>query len=117
VRDFAQVRGSDEVTVDLVRESLKLEGVDEVGLDKLDRDVLATIISRYDGGPVGIEALAATLQEEVDTLTDVVEPYLLQTGFLIRTASGRKASPKAYDHLHVRRRGRSDLQAELPLDA
>jgi Holliday junction DNA helicase RuvB len=115
VRDFAQVRGQAEVDVDLVRASLKLEGVDDLGLDELDRKVLETIIKRYDGGPVGIEALAATLQEEVDTLTDVVEPYLLQTGFLTRTSTGRKASLKAYQHLRLRRRG-DGLQSELPLD-
>src|SRR5581483_330694 len=68
VRDFAQVRGQPTVDVDLVRASLKLEGVDDLGLDELDRKVLETIVQRYDGGPVGIEALAATLQEEVDTL-------------------------------------------------
>jgi Holliday junction DNA helicase RuvB len=98
-----------------VRDSLKLEGVDDAGLDELDRKVLDTIIRRYDGGPVGIEALAATLQEEVDTLTDVVEPYLLQTGFLTRTSTGRKATPHAYEHLRIRRAGRG-LQVELPLD-
>jgi holliday junction DNA helicase RuvB len=115
VRDFAQVRGRPEVDVALVRDSLKLEGVDDAGLDELDRKVLDTIIRRYDGGPVGIEALAATLQEEVDTLTDVVEPYLLQTGFLTRTSTGRKATLHAYEHLRIRRAGRG-LQVELPLD-
>jgi Holliday junction DNA helicase RuvB len=115
VRDFAQVRARPEVDVDLVRASLKLEGVDDAGLDELDRKVLETIIRRYDGGPVGIEALAATLQEEVDTLTDVVEPYLLQTGFLTRTSTGRKATPHAYEHLRIRRAGRG-FQVELPLD-
>ncbi|MFN1208692.1 Holliday junction DNA helicase RuvB C-terminal domain-containing protein, partial [Enterococcus lactis] len=82
---------------------------------ELDRKVLATIITRYDGGPVGIEAMAATIQEEVDTLTDVVEPYLLQEGFLIRTSAGRKATYKAYEHLRLRRMG-GGLQGELPLD-
>src|SRR3954469_570449 len=115
VRDFAQVRGRPEVDVDLVRASLKLEGVDDAGLDELDRKVLDMIIRRYDGGPVGIEALAATLQEEVDTLTDVVEPYLLQTGFLTRTSAGRKASYKAYAHLRLRP-ARGAVQPELPLD-
>jgi Holliday junction DNA helicase RuvB len=115
VRDFAQVRGQAAVDLALVRASLKLEGVDDLGLDELDRKVLATIITRYDGGPVGIEAMAATIQEEVDTLTDVVEPYLLQEGFLIRTSSGRKATYKAYEHLRLRRMG-GGLQGELPLD-
>jgi len=115
VRDFAQVRGQPAVDLPLVRASLQLEGVDDVGLDELDRKVLQTIIKRYDGGPVGIEALAATLQEEVDTLTDVVEPYLLQEGFLIRTSTGRKATYKAYEHLRLAR-GKTGLQGELPFD-
>jgi Holliday junction DNA helicase RuvB len=116
VRDFAQVHGREQIDRELVRASLALEGVDDLGLDELDRKVLTTIITRYDGGPVGIEALAATLQEEVDTLTDVVEPYLLKEGFLIRTSSGRKATYKAYAHLRLHRAG-PGLQAELPLDA
>jgi Holliday junction DNA helicase RuvB len=115
VRDYAQVRGEAGVDLPLVRASLQLEGVDDVGLDELDRKVLQTIITRYDGGPVGIEALAATLQEEVDTLTDVVEPYLLQEGFVIRTSTGRKATYKAYEHLRLRR-GKEGLQGELPFD-
>ncbi len=115
VRDFAQVRGQPAVDLPLVRASLQLEGVDDVGLDELDRKVLQTIIKRYDGGPVGIEALAATLQEEVDTLTDVVEPYLLQEGFLIRTSTGRKATYKAYEHLRLAR-GKTGLQGELPFE-
>jgi Holliday junction DNA helicase RuvB len=115
VRDYAQVRGQSLVDLPLVRASLKLEGVDDKGLDELDRKVLTTIITRYDGGPVGIEALAATLQEEVDTLTDVVEPYLLQEGFLIRTSTGRKATYSAYQHLRLAR-GQDGLQGELPFD-
>ncbi|MFN8522377.1 MAG: Holliday junction branch migration DNA helicase RuvB [Chloroflexota bacterium] len=99
VRDFAQVRNHANVNSDVAESSLHLEGVDGQGLDELDRKVLGTIISHYRGGPVGIEALAATLQEETDTLTDVVEPYLLQQGFLIRSANGRRATPLAYRHL------------------
>ena len=103
VRDYAQVKGQATVGLDVTRASLQLEGVDDEGLDELDRKVLSAIISRYGGGPVGIEALAATLQEETDTLTDVVEPYLLQQGFLIRTSSGRRATARAYDHLGIER--------------
>ena len=114
VRDFAQVKGHPEVALDIARASLLLEGVDEEGLDELDRKVLRTIITRYDGGPVGIDALAATLQQETDTLTDVVEPYLLQEGFLIRTSLGRRATPRAYDHLGLER-PRRDEQPALPL--
>ncbi|MGE3913342.1 MAG: Holliday junction branch migration DNA helicase RuvB [Chloroflexota bacterium] len=103
VRDFAQVKGRPTVGMDVTRASLELEGVDDEGLDELDRKVLSAIISRYGGGPVGIEALAATLQEETDTLTDVVEPFLLQQGFLIRTSAGRRATARSYDHLGVQR--------------
>ena len=103
VRDYAQVKGEGSVDIEVTRASLQLEGVDDEGLDELDRKVIGAIISRYNGGPVGIEALAATLQEETDTLTDVVEPFLLQQGFLIRTSSGRRATARAYDHLGVAR--------------
>jgi holliday junction DNA helicase RuvB len=99
VRDYAQVRADGRVNRETVRAALSLEGIDERGLTDLDRRYLATIIDFYDGGPVGIEAIAATLQEETDTLVDVVEPYLLKIGFLVRTSSGRKASSAAYDHL------------------
>ena len=79
--------------------ALALEGVDGCGLTELDRRYLHTIIQYYHGGPVGIEAIAATLQEESDTLVDIVEPYLLKIGFITRTSSGRKASEAAYRHL------------------
>src|ERR1035438_9023691 len=77
-------------------DALKLEGVDDQGLDDLDRNFLSTIIRIYNGGPVGLEPIAATLNEEVDTLVDMVEPYLLQQGFVSRTKSGRKANELAY---------------------
>lgn len=99
VRDFAQVRADGKVTLKTVADALSLEGVDEKGLTPLDRRYLKTIIDFYHGGPVGIEALSATLQEETDTLVDVVEPYLLKIGFVVRTSSGRKASESAYRHL------------------
>ncbi len=99
VRDYAQVRSDGRINKKMVGEALDLEGVDIKGLTNLDRSFLKTIIEYYRGGPVGIEAIAATLQEEVDTLVDVIEPYLLKIGFLIRTSSGRKASEKAYKHL------------------
>ncbi len=98
VRDFAQVRGDGVIHKATVQEALALEGVDERGLTALDRKFLRTIIDFYKGGPVGIEAIAATLQEESDTLVDVVEPYLLKIGFLTRTSSGRKVSEEAYRH-------------------
>ncbi|GIW10448.1 MAG: Holliday junction ATP-dependent DNA helicase RuvB [Dehalococcoidia bacterium] len=90
VRDYAQVHGEGRITRAIARLALEREGIDERGLDALDRRYLATITELYGGGPVGIEALAATLNEEVDTLADVVEPYLLKEGYVIRTAAGRK---------------------------
>ena len=99
VRDYAQVRADGQITKKTVQAALALEGVDDKGLTKLDRQYLETIINYYKGGPVGIEAIAATLQEETDTLVDVVEPYLLKMGLITRTPSGRKASPSTYQHL------------------
>jgi len=99
VRDYAQVRADGIVSKKIVAEALALEGVDERGLTNLDRHYLKTIIDFYKGGPVGIEAIAATLQEETDTLVDVVEPYLLKIGMVTRTSSGRRASETAYRHL------------------
>ena len=90
VRDYAQVRGDGTIKVEIAREALLREGVDENGLNELDRRYLQTIIEFYDGGPVGIEALAATVNEEKDTLVDVIEPYLLKKGWVVRTAGGRK---------------------------
>ncbi|MBL7179893.1 MAG: Holliday junction branch migration DNA helicase RuvB [Pseudomonadota bacterium] len=99
VRDYTQVRSDGVITKNTVAEALSLEGVDEKGLTNLDRRYLKTVIEFYKGGPVGIEAIAATLQEETDTLVDVVEPYLLKIGMVTRTSSGRKASDEAYRHL------------------
>ncbi len=99
VRDYAQVRADGRITGETVNAALDLEGVDEKGLSNLDRRYLNTIIRFYKGGPVGIEAIAATLQEETDTLVDVVEPYLLKIGLIMRTSSGRKAADTAYQHL------------------
>ncbi len=99
VRDYAQVRADGRVTKEVAIEALKMEGIDQAGLDELDRKFLKTIIEYYDGGPAGIEAISATINEEVDTLVDVVEPYLLKIGFLTRTPRGRRVTKKAYEHL------------------
>src|SRR5215472_6530190 len=99
VRDFAAVKAEGHITAEVAAAALRLEGVDEIGLDDLDRSLLTTIIRVYKGGPVGVEALSATLNEEVDTLVDMVEPYLLQQGFISRTKSGRRANDAAYRHL------------------
>jgi holliday junction DNA helicase RuvB len=101
VRDFADVKADGKITDEIARQALKLEGVDEQGLDELDRNFLSTIIRLYKGGPVGVEAISATLNEEVDTLVDMVEPYLLQQGFISRTKSGRTANEPAYKHLKI----------------
>jgi len=105
VRDFTQVKADGVVTREVARKALELEGVDELGLDDLDRKLLRCVIEFYDGGPVGIEAIAATLNEESDTLVDMVEPYLLKIGFLARTARGRLVRPPAYEHLQVSPKG------------
>jgi holliday junction DNA helicase RuvB len=99
VRDFAQVRAKGEVTRGVANEALNLLNVDPLGLDEVDRRVLSTIIEKYSGGPVGLNTIAASIGEEPDTVMDVVEPYLLQLGFLDRTPQGRVATRRAYDHL------------------
>ncbi|MDJ0784980.1 MAG: Holliday junction branch migration DNA helicase RuvB [Desulfosarcinaceae bacterium] len=99
VRDYAQVRAGGRIDRETVSAALALEGVDDKGLTDLDRRYLKTIIDFYGGGPVGIEAIAATLQEESDTLVDVVEPYLLKIGMILRTSAGRRASAAAHQHL------------------
>jgi Holliday junction DNA helicase RuvB len=99
VRDFAQVRAAGVITGPVADQALAREGVDALGLDRLDRAYLTTIAVQYGGGPVGINAVAATLTEDVETLEDVVEPYLLKTGFVQRTASGRKITASALAHL------------------
>jgi Holliday junction DNA helicase RuvB len=101
VRDFADVRGNGIITSATASEALELLSIDRLGLDEIDRMVLATIISKYNGGPVGLSTIAASISEEADTIMDVVEPYLLQLGFLNRTAQGRVATEKAYQHLNL----------------
>src|SRR5713101_4604127 len=115
VRDFAQVHQAEEVGISLVNEALELEGVDALGLDDLDRRYLKTLIGHYRGKPAGLSALAAAMQQEMDTLEDVIEPYLLYEGFLLRTSLGRQATPKAYAHLRLRPPGRRSAQQPLPL--
>ncbi len=99
VRDFAHVRAGGRIDEQIVGEALALEGVDELGLDELDRSYLRTLGQTYHGGPVGLEAIAATLAEDSGTLEDVVEPYLLQIGFLARTRQGRRLTPAAAKHV------------------
>jgi Holliday junction DNA helicase RuvB len=101
VRDFAQVRADGIVTSKVAKEALDLLQVDPLGLDDVDRRVLRTIIEKYNGGPVGLNTIAASISEEQDTIMDVVEPYLLQLGFLDRTPQGRVATKSAYEHLNL----------------
>ena len=106
VRDFAQVVGNGVITADIADEALKRLHVDKMGLDRIDRRVLKCIIENYDGGPVGIETIAAAVSEERDTIEDVYEPYLMQLGFLGRTPRGRVATKLAYDHLGISQTGK-----------
>jgi Holliday junction DNA helicase RuvB len=99
VRDYAQVNGDGAITSGIARDALDREGVDTRGLDRLDRRFLAAIIEHYGGGPVGIEAVAATINDEAESLTELVEPYLLKIGLLVRTPGGRRVTREAYAHL------------------
>jgi Holliday junction DNA helicase RuvB len=110
VRDFAQVRAAGHIDQDVANAAMQMLKVDPEGFDDLDRRLLRTIVESFDGGPVGVESLAAALSEERGTLEDVIEPYLIQQGYLVRTARGRMASAKAYRHLGLRpKTGLSDL--------
>ncbi|AHF01034.1 Holliday junction DNA helicase RuvB [Thiomicrospira aerophila AL3] len=101
VRDFAQVEGNGVITQKIASAALNLLEVDPMGLDKMDRRLLEKIITHFDGGPVGIESMAAAVGEERGTIEDVIEPYLVQQGFMIRTPRGRVATTRAYQHLNL----------------
>ncbi|OGL13690.1 MAG: Holliday junction DNA helicase RuvB [Candidatus Rokubacteria bacterium RIFCSPLOWO2_12_FULL_71_19] len=115
VRDYAQVKGDGAVTAEVARDALDREGVDQAGLDRLDRRFLGAIIEQYGGGPVGLEAIAATINDEAETLAEVVEPFLLKIGFVVRSPNGRKATAAAYAHLGHALPASSTGQRELPL--
>jgi Holliday junction DNA helicase RuvB len=100
-RDFAQVKGSGVIEMDITIEALKAMDVDRMGFDEMDRKLLLTIIEKYSGGPVGLETLASSIREEKDTIEDVYEPFLLQEGFIERTSRGRVATKLAYDHFGI----------------
>jgi len=102
VRDWAEVKHDGKITVQIAQDAIAKLDIDELGLDKNDRDYLLTIIEKFSGGPVGLETLAAALSEDSDTIEDVIEPYLLQLGFINRTNRGRIATPSAYGHMGVR---------------
>ena len=112
VRDYAEVKGDGTIGADIAASALDMLKVDQVGFDSLDRRLLQLMIEKFDGGPVGVESLAAALSEERSTIEDVIEPYLLQQGYLLRTARGRIATRSAYLHL-----GLTPAAAETPVDA
>ena len=116
VRDYAQVKGNGLIDAAIAQAAMQMLKVDPEGFDEIDRTMLRLIIDNFDGGPVGIESLAAALSEERGTLEDVIEPFLIQQGFIIRTARGRMATHKAYTHLGLKapRRPASDLAAIEP---
>lgn len=101
-RDFAQVRGKGEITKSLTQEALSLLEVDELGLDSSDKRFIKAIIEKHGGGPVGIETIAATISEDIGTIEEVIEPFLLQIGFLKRTNRGRVVTKSAYEHLNIK---------------
>ena len=99
IRDFSQVQGSGKITLDITREGLEALDIDSMGLERLDREILTAVIERFNGGPVGIDTIAASIGEERVTIEEAYEPYLLQIGFLSRTQKGRMVTPLAYKHL------------------
>lgn len=99
VRDFAQVKGNGIITAEIATSAMEALDIDKEGLDTIDKKILSALIEKFDGGPVGIENLAIAVSQEVDTLSDVIEPYLIKAGFITRTPRGRVASAKAYQHL------------------
>ena len=101
VRDYASVLGNGDVDLEMAKIALNKLEIDDLGLDQTDRNILLTIINKYAGGPVGIEALAATTGEEIETIEDVYEPFLMKIGFISRTPRGRIALPAAYEHLNI----------------
>ena len=102
VRDYVEVKNIKKINTKIINDSLEIEGVDNLGLDRLDREYLRIIAANYEGGPVGIDAISASLNEDQATLSDVVEPFLLKIGFIIRTSQGRKITKLAYKHLGIK---------------
>jgi Holliday junction DNA helicase RuvB len=101
VRDFALVNGDSIITLETTKKSLERLHVDQYGLDQIDIEYLESLINKFNGGPVGVETIATSIGEEVSTIEDVIEPFLLQEGFVKRTQRGRIATDKAYDHLKI----------------
>jgi len=116
IRDFAQVLGEGKITLEITRDALQRLGVDELGLDEMDHKILRTLIEKFGGGPVGLDTLAAAIQEDAGTIEDMYEPYLMQLGFLQRTPRGRLATPAAWTHLKLEP-PRTGLQPSLELSS
>ena len=110
VRDYAQVRADGRVTAEIARTALDLLEVDRFGLDEIDQKIMLTILGKYAGGPVGLNTIAASIDEEPDTIEEVYEPYLIQLGFIDRTPRGRVATDRAFEHFHAARRLRGPQQ-------
>jgi Holliday junction DNA helicase RuvB len=116
VRDYAEVRAQGAITAEVARKALAMLEVDGQGFDMMDRKLLTTIIEKFSGGPVGIDNLAAAIGEEKGTIEDVLEPFLIQQGFIMRTPRGRVATRAAYLHFGLRPNNRNDLGRETSLD-
>ena len=115
VRDYAQVIADNVITEEVAQKALEGLSVDEIGLDSVDRNVLECIIEKFEGGPVGLDTIAASINEESDTIEDVYEPYLLQLGFLDRTKRGRIATKRAFDHLGYEYGKNNNIQRQLDI--
>jgi Holliday junction DNA helicase RuvB len=113
VRDYAQVRADGHVTQEIARTALDMLEVDRFGLDEIDQKIMLTVLEKYSGGPVGLNTIAASIDEESDTIEEVYEPYLIQLGFLDRTPRGRVATERAFDYFGIARRLRGGPQPTL----
>ena len=113
VRDYAEVKGDGTVSAEIASKALDMLSIDKHGFDQMDRRLLLTMIEKFEGGPVGIDSLAAALSEERDTLEDVVEPYLIQQGFIMRTSRGRLATRLAYEHFGMKVPDRAEVSRDL----
>ena len=113
VRDYAEVKANGKVTLDVVQRALNMLDIDDQGFDMMDRKLLLALIDKFDGGPVGIDSLAASISEERGTIEDVIEPFLIQQGFIIRTPRGRIATRQAYSHFGLKIPEKVTLQKSI----